>query len=539
MPQAPSVAVPSRLPLILQPENRDSTVLRDAKLVNGYMEKTSHAGEAWVYKRPGLELATFDEAAGPVVGRGRGVYNWQGKVYAVFSDVLYEYDHFPATTRVALGNVNDTGGMYTFDTSLGDTPRLQLQNGVAGYNYSPSEGLRLIFSTVQRAASELINGVTYTIAFVGTSDFTLVGAATNTVGVSFIATGPTPGTGLATSSNANFPVYPNLVPGWAYLDGTTYVMDRKAYIHGSTTLPGMNTPNVWEDLTNVIGAQIEPDEGVRLAKQLVYVLALKTWSTEVFYDALNPPGASPLGPVQGAKINYGCAAADSVQELDGTLIWAATNRAASVQIVLLEALKLTIVSTKAVERLLIAADFTQVASMAFKYEGHRFYVLTLKANNLTLVYDLTDQMWAQWTDHEGNYFKGIAHTFFGTQRIVQHELDGQLYFLGGDYYDDAGYPITVDLYAPNFDGGTRRRKQLNQMEFVADQTAGSTLQVRVNDADYAETAWTNFRLVDLSKPRPLLVNCGTFNRRTVHLRHQSNTPFRLQAIELQLDIGTL
>ena len=50
---------------------------------------------------------------------------------------------------------------------------------------------------------------------------------------------------------------------------------------------------------------------------------------------------------------------------------------------------------------------------------------------------------------------------------------------------------------------------------------------------------TNFRKVDLSIRRPLLTNCGSFTRRAHHLRHQSNTPLRIQAVEMQLDLGTL
>jgi len=267
---------------------------------------------------------------------------------------------------------------------------------------------------------------------------------------------------------------------------------------------------------------------------------LKQWSTEVFYNAQNPIGASPLGPSQGAKSNYGCVNADSVQEIDGKLLWLATNRSSAVQVILVDALKPIVVSTKAIERLLGEADFTSITSMGIKYEGHRFYILTLKNSNLTLVYDLTDQFWAQWTDPDGNYFKGVANTFFtGTARIIQHESNGQLYLLGAEYHTDDGATITVDLYTPNFDGGVRRRKQLNQLEFIADQTTGSTLQVRTNDSDYEQGKWTNFRYVDLSVKKPVLMNCGTFMRRAMHLRHQSPTALRLQALELQLDVGTL
>ena len=73
----------------------------------------------------------------------------------------------------------------------------------------------------------------------------------------------------------------------------------------------------------------------------------------------------------------------------------------------------------------------------------------------------------------------------------------------GDSVDD-GDIITVDIVTPNFDGGVRRRKQLNALTFIADQTVGSMLQVRKNDNDYEVGKWSNFRNVDLSKKKPML-----------------------------------
>lgn len=475
MPQAQTVALPKRLPLIVEPANRSEDTDRDAKLINGYVEHNTKTDEWWVYKRPGMLQTGATKS-----GVGRGVYNWQGDIYAIFGATLYK-------NGTSIGTVNTAGGVYRFDSTLGDTPRMQLGNGLVAYNW---DGTTLV----------------------------------QIVGANF------PGNTYATAG----------VKGIAYLDGTTYVLDRAAYIHGSDTVAGMNAPDQWTDLLNLLGAQIEPDRGVFLAKQLVYILALKEWSTEVFYDALNPVGASPLAPVQGAKINYGCINADLVQEIDGSLLWAATNRSSAVQVILVENLKPTVVSTKAIERLLGEADFTSVASFGIKYEGHRFYGITLKNDNLTLVYDLTDQMWAQWTDTDGNYFPIVSSTFSTTAgRILQHETNGKLYLFDSEYATDDGDTITFDLYSPNFDGGVRRRKQMTMLEFIGDLTQGSQLQVRTNDADYDPTKWTNYRQVDMSVRRPMLINCGTFVRRATHIRHQCNTRLRIQGVEMQLDIGTL
>lgn len=475
MPQAETVAVPKRFPLVAMPENRDDSTAKDAKLINGYQETNSETKEIWVYKRPGLL-----QTGATKVGNGYGVWNWNNDIYAIFGTTLYK-------NGTGIGTVNGAGGVYRWSSSLGSTPRLQLGNAVAAYNWDNAT--------------------------------------------------------LTQISGANFPGNTYVTPavkGIVYLDGSTYVMDTGAYIHGCDTPAGLNRPDLWTDTTNILGAQIEPDSGKFLAKQLVYVLAMKQWSTEVFYNAQNAPGSSPLSPVQGAKMNYGCASADSVQEIDGALIWLATNRASAIQVVQSDNLKAVPVSTKPIERLLSTADLSTVYSWSCRLEGHQFYVVTIVAENLTLAYDLVERRWSQWTDTDGNYLPIVASTFssdFG--RILQHATNGKLYLFDSNYVNDDGSRITVDIITPNFDGGVRRRKQVNSLEFIGDQVAGSTLQVRHNDSDYDPTKWSNFRNVSLGEKKPVLMNCGTFMRRAMHLRHQSNTRFRIQALEMAVDLGTL
>lgn len=470
MPQAPSVAIPTRLPLVVEAQNRDESTNKDAKLINAYVEKNDRTGEYWVFKRPGLL-----QTGSTLSGVGRGVYNWQGDIYSIFGSTLYKNGSSVAT------GLDTTNGVYRFSQCLGATPKLQLGNGTVTYNYDS-------------------------------------------------------GSGLVAMAGVNYPS--PAVKGIGYLDGKIYLMNSSGEIRGTN---GLNDPTDWSDATNTITAQIEPDGGVALAKQLVYILALGQWSTEVFYDAANPAGQSPLGPVQGAKINYGCVNADSVQEIDGTLFWLATNRSAAVQVLMVDNLKPGIISTKPIERLLNdVVDFTSVYSFGLKFEGHRFYGFSLPLANLTLVYDMTDKMWSQWTDSDGNYFPIVSSTYNTTTgRVVQHATNGKLYNLDYNYDTDDGAIITVDIITPNFDGGVRRRKQLNVMEFIADQTPGSVLQVRNNDWDYQASRWTNFRSVDLNQRKPILVNNGTFMRRAYHFRHQCDAPLRIQAVELQMDIGTL
>lgn len=373
------------------------------------------------------------------------------------------------------GTVDTTNGVYTFSECLGATNKLFMYNGVEAYTYDPSGG-------------------------------------------------------LVNVTDADFPAAG--VKGSAYLDGTTYVMLATAHIQGS----GLNDPTSWDPLNDLV-AQIEPDGGVCLAKQLVYVVALKEKSVEAFYDAGNATG-SPLGPVQGVKISTGCRHADTVRDLDGILFWVGQSDSGGLNVMAMEGMKSSTISTPVIDRILQNADFTTVYSWAARVGGHIMYVLTLVNANLTLVYDVTSKWWYQWTDALGNYIPFVGATdSTDKQTLVQHADDGKVYKLDMGYYNDNGSLFAVDIYTPNFDGGVRLTKYMGNLCFIADQTPGSILQVRKSDDDYR--TWSNFREVDLGKKNPRLTKNGSFDRRAYHLRHKRNTPLRIRAMEMPLTLGPI
>lgn len=465
--------IPTRFPLAVDPQNRDNTTNKDAKLVNGYLEKTADGGYS-VYKRAGLSDPY--PLPGGASGAGLGIFNWQGSIYFVIGNILYEGS---PTSETALGNVSNDGLQYIFSSNLSSPPTLVLGNGIHAYYYP----------------------------FGGT---------------------------LTPMSGGNAPgVVTRFVPGWAYLDGTMYYADTYDLVWGSN----INDVTTW-DTTNEIQVQIEPSSNVAMAKHLVYPLVMTGWTTEVFYDAQEPAN-SPLGPVQGAKMNYGCASAGSVLDIDGQLFWVSKTRNGAAQVVCVDNLHINVISTPYIEKLIQFSNFSLVWSWCFKGGGHCFYVVTLEDLNLTLAYDIKEKLWSQWTDLNGNYLPISGSTFYGTSCILQGFFTGALYEMSMLNYTDSGNVITVDLYTPNFDAGVDRRKVLNLLRFNADQTPGSVLQVRCNDQDYSSTSWTNFRRVDLGVKRPFLDRCGSFYRRAYHLRHQCNTPLRITSLDMQLDIGTL
>lgn len=428
----------------------------------------------------------------------------------------------------ALAEPNEDGKTWEirkrFGLNLAATPNAntagQGQYGWKGNNYSIFGGAFYQGTTQKATGLDTTNGV-YRFQIVGNNPGYLVMG--NGVKAYYFD-----GTNFAQITDANFPA--SFVKGFAYLDSYMYVMDGQGQIWEATN---QNDPRTW-NATDMIRAQIEPDAGMALAKQINYIIAIKAWTTEVFYDAGNASGSS-LGSIPGSKQPFGTVSADTVQQMNDLLIWVSQDQSNTYQVVTMQGLQTQIVSTPAVERLLQYANFSGCYSMILKHAGHMTYVLTIPNSNLTLVYDIPYGLWHVWTDQNGNYWPYCAASYLNGERYLQSPTTGAFYTFDMDYVysNDNGVIVPTDIYTPNFDAGTDRQKTLSQMRFQADRKNGSLLFHRNTDDDYK--TWTGFRRVDLSDNLPILTNCGQFRRRAWHFRHQSNTSLRIRSIDLQLD----
>ena len=477
---------PVRLPLAFSADQRGYSNTLDAKIVNGYVEKDTE-GIFKVHKRESFESINAPTTS----GAGRGIFIWKGNIYTIVNNVLYQ-------NGALLSNLaNSLQPAYWFNTTLGTPSFLYFSNGTYGYTY---------------------NGAT-----------------------------------VAQITDPNYPAA--TVPGSAYLDGTLYVLDSQARIWGSGGYPFVpNTPTAWNAL-NVIQAQVEPDLGVAIAKQLIYVIVLKQWTTEVFYDAASATGSALL-PVSNAKQPYGCLYPYSVQSVDDVLYWITSNRAGEARAVMMAGLQCQIISTAAVDRFLNTVFVN--SSWNTRTNGHTFVgfqcVNILSGAASTLVYDIEQQHWAFWANSLG---VGLPISNCGTGEgvlqtvptLFQDASNGNVYnIIGGsgaispfqgDLFGYSGSPsaTVMDIITPPFDGGARLKKVLSKLRVVADRNSSGTLMIRWSDDDYK--TWSSWRSMDLTQAQPEISNLGTFVMRAFQIRHKSPTFCRIQAIELELLLGTL
>jgi hypothetical protein len=206
----------------------------------------------------------------------------------------------------------------------------------------------------------------------------------------WVLTSGNPGT-LTQVTDAQYPA--TTVPGIAYLDGTFYVMDSQGQIFGSE----LQDPTSWTAL-NAIVAETESDAAVALAKHMNYVVAFKEKTIELFYDAANASG-SPLDRVTSAALRLGCANGYSLADVDGDLYFLSRTQSKqpSVHVFPTGSQTPVEIATPDVQRVLANLAFATVYAWAARIDGHGFYVLDLKSDGMTLVYDITSKVWSRWT----------------------------------------------------------------------------------------------------------------------------------------------
>lgn len=181
------------------------------------------------------------------------------------------------------------------------------------------------------------------------------------------------------------------VPGIGYLDGYFFLMDAAGKINNSAN----EDPSSWGALDYIYAAS-EPGSGKFIGSSLNYVVALKEYSTEFFYDAANATG-SVLSAVPGGVTRVGCASGYSVGLVQEYIAWISQSKDGRRGVHLLRGLDIRKVSTPEIDRILAADSLGTVNAYGTTISGHNLYILTLVDSAVTLVYDLEEGVWSQWT----------------------------------------------------------------------------------------------------------------------------------------------
>ena len=128
------------------------------------------------------------------------------------------------------------------------------------------------------------------------------------------------------------------------------------------------------------------------------------------------------------------------------------------------------------------------------------------------------------------YFDLAYYANTGGKDLVLGEADGIIYELLGTACQDNGVSIDASTRTTIYDAGGAKRKFVSSAEVIGDKVDAQAL-IRYSDDDYKTHG--KYRKVDLSLERSRIHRLGSMSRRSFEVRHTANTPFRVQALEIE------
>ena len=288
------------------------------------------------------------------------------------------------------------------------------------------------------------------------------------------------------------------VPGCVYLDDYMFVQDINGKIHNSDN----GDISSWNAL-GFITPEKEPSNPVAIAKSLNYVVSFKEWDTEFFYDAAIASPASPLAVENSAYLKLGCAAADSVVEFDGGIIFISKRDQLqrSREVHVLNGLTPKKLSTPEVERLLNGSDLTTTYACYLSAAGHQVYTLTLRDISTTAVYDFNNGFWYEWS-----FLSSAASTQVTTNNLTADGIRATAILTAHGFND--GDPVLISSVAQAIYNGIFNITRVDANTFTYELSSYATVTTATSSASvmsaqgYTESyfpavAYANYQNLDL------------------------------------------
>jgi len=476
--QRPGTRKKVRLPLIGAYSNRSNDPDKDQRFINAFPEtrKVEQLDNTRIYINKRPGLYEVANVAADAAGRGL-VY-FTGFFYTIIGDKVYKVSTDGATITTAI----------TLPSSTGPCGIVSCNSSTLGDYIFICDG---------------------TVGWIIKSDHT----ATQVTDADF----PTPH-----------------VPSPTFIDG--YVLIAK----GSDVYNcNVDDPLSW-DPSQYLSAEMFPDPIKALARQNNQVVVLGEYSTEFFYDAANASG-SPLSRNDAAVIQFGIAAPHSVYQNEQFCAWVSQSNSGGRGVWVLEGFKPRKVSDEYIDRIIDAeTDISSVNGYGFRTMGHLFFLINLPSQHRTIVYDMDEKLWHEWSSNSNGVHTSFACDFLADAHIgaayVLHNSNGCVYKVDPTKYTDDGTTILVDVTTNKYDMDTYNRKFMRAVRPVGDRySVGNTLNLRWSDDDYV--TWSNTKTIELSDDFPNWSRLGSFRRRAFNMKHALNYPLRLESLEVSFYEG--
>jgi hypothetical protein len=212
--------------------------------------------------------------------------------------------------------------------------------------------------------------------------------------------------------------------------------------------------------------------GIGVTKRYIYLLGAQT--IEVWFNAGDT--TFPFERLPGVFMQHGCAAVNSIAQMDGEIYWLSQSPQGNCYISKTQQFNAIPVSTFALDNEIgTYARIDDAIAFTYQIEGHFFYVITFPTADKTWQYDLTTQQWNElsWIDGDGNLHRHRASCYASAygQPIVGDWENGNLYLWDVNAFTDNGNPIPrIRSFMHSVDDNSDR---ISYREFIANMEVGN------------------------------------------------------------------
>jgi len=235
--------------------------------------------------------------------------------------------------------------------------------------------------------------------------------------------------------------FPNGATFAEFLDGFFIV---NSPLTGQFNWSGAYDGLLWDGL-DFATAEGSPDGLVRHFVDHEELWLFGSDTTEIW---TNTGGADiPFERLQGAFIEIGCVAKNSVTRLDNTVVWLGqSGESGGASIFMAQGYNPKIISDENVD---FAIDnyptISDAVALSYNEEGHSFYAISFPSANATWVYDAVNEKWHERISSGGRW-KPEMHTWIYGSHMVPDYATGKIYKIKHDVFKEDGAEIIRDLY---------------------------------------------------------------------------------------------
>ncbi len=239
---------------------------------------------------------------------------------------------------------------------------------------------------------------------------------------------------------------------------------------GQFNISGLYNGQAWNGLDMGV-AEGSPDNLVVAVSNQRQLWLLGAETTEVWWDSGD--ANFPFTRIDGAYIEFGCAAAHTAKKLNNSVVWLGGGSKANGIVWMSQGFVPRRLSNHAVEYAISqAGDLSTASAWTYQDSGHQFYCLNLPSASTTWVYDTATNQWSERV-YNGRIglerHRASCYAWAFNTHVVGDYQNGNIYALDRQKATDDGTPLIRFRSAPHLSDAMNR---VFYSEFQLSMSAG-------------------------------------------------------------------